>query len=135
MDNRSVNEQGVVDQVAVALSGLCLLHCLLLPIAIVLLPFLGRFDDSHFHVQLLLVVVPVSLFALALGFRRHQDKRILLTGGIGLALLIIGGTIVHTFYGVVADRVLTILGSVMLAFTHYMNSRLSRNCSGLKQSN
>lgn len=133
MDNRSVNEQGVVDQVAVALSGLCLLHCLLLPFAIVLLPFLGRFDESHFHAQLLLVVVPVSVIALVLGFRRHQDKRVLYSGGIGLALLIIGGTVVHAHYGVSADRALTILGSVTLAVTHYMNSKLSRNCSGIKQ--
>lgn len=134
MDNRSVNEQGVVDQVAVALSGLCLLHCLLLPIAIVLLPFLGRFDESHFHVQLLLLVIPVSLFALTLGYRRHADKRVLVSAGIGLALLIIGGTIVHAHYGVSADRALTILGSVILAVTHYRNSKLSRNCRGLKQS-
>lgn len=133
MDNRSVNEQGVVDRVAVALSGLCLLHCLLLPIAIVLMPFLGRFDESHFHLQLLLVVVPVSVFALVLGFRRHQDKRVLGWGGTGLALLIIGGTVAHSHYGVTADRALTILGSVTLAVTHYMNSRLSRNCSGTQQ--
>lgn len=132
MDNRSVNESDTLDQVAVALSGLCLLHCLFLPVVIVALPFLGQLDEGHLHVQMLLVVFPVSVFALALGFRRHKDIRILAWGVVGLLLLLVGGTLAHNLYGVVADRALTICGSVTLAVTHYWNSRLSRNCRAIK---
>ena len=131
MDNRSQDEPGTLDQVAVALSGLCLLHCLLLPAAIVTLPFLGKFDESHLHVQMLIVVLPISIVALALGYRRHGDKRIVAGGVIGLMLLVIGGTVAHSLYGVVADRMLTIAGSVVLAVTHYWNSRLSHSCKRL----
>lgn len=126
MDNRPTSKSNTLDQVAVALSGLCLLHCLLLPIVIVALPFLGQFSDDHFHVQMLLVVVPVSLVALGTGFRRHRDARIILTGVAGLALLIVGSSIVHSRYGLLADSVVTICGSLILGLTHYANSRLSR---------
>lgn len=132
MDNRSVKEPGTLDQVAVALSGLCLVHCLLLPVAIAIIPFLGQVDESHFHLQMLVLVLPVSGIALLLGFRRHGDRRIIVAGIVGLLLLVVGGTLAHSLYGVVADRTLTILGSLILAATHYRNSQLSRRCRSIR---
>ena len=89
MDNRSVKEPGTLDQVAVALSGLCLVHCLMLPFAIAILPFLADIDEGHLHVQMLFVVLPVSGIALWLGYRRHGDRRIIIAGVAGLMLLVI----------------------------------------------
>jgi len=132
MDNRSVKEPGTLDQVAVALSGLCLVHCLMLPVAIAILPFLGEIDEGHLHVQMLFVVLPVSGIALWLGYRRHGDRRIIIAGVAGLMLLVIGGTVAHNLYGLIADRSLTIMGSLVLAITHYRNSRLSRSCTRLR---
>ena len=125
MENSS-GQSPVLDQVAVALSGICLLHCLLLPFAVALLPFLGQFGDDHFHVEMLAVVAPVSIIALYLGFRRHGRGGIVAFGLVGLSLLAIGGTIAHTRYGLLADRTLTVAGSLLLAVTHYRNFRLSR---------
>ena len=125
MENSS-GQSSVLDQVAVALSGLCLLHCLLLPFAVAVLPFLGQFSDDHLHVEMLVVVVPVSVVALYLGFRRHGHIGIVAWGLVGLSLLAVGGTIAHTLYGLLADRTLTVAGSLILACTHYRNFRLSR---------
>lgn len=128
MDNSSANQSDALDKAAVALSGLCLLHCLLLPVIITLLPFLDRFSDRHLHAEILIIVLPVSLIALTLGFRRHADKRVVGLGIAGLLLLLVGATLAHNLFGVVADRMLTIAGSVILALAHYRNSRLSRGC-------
>jgi hypothetical protein len=128
MDNSSANQSDALDKAAVALSGLCLLHCLLLPVIITLLPFLGQFSDRHLHAEILIIVLPVSLIALTIGFRRHADKRVVGLGIAGLLLLLVGATLAHSLYGVVADRMLTITGSVILALAHYRNSRLSRGC-------
>jgi hypothetical protein len=125
MDNSS-GQPAVLDQVAVALSGLCLLHCLLLPFAVAILPFLGQFSDDHFHAELLIVVIPVSIIALALGYRRHRHSGIVAWGLSGLVVLTIGGTIAHSMYGLIADRSLTVVGSVILAITHFRNYRYSR---------
>ncbi|MDH5344410.1 MAG: MerC domain-containing protein [Gammaproteobacteria bacterium] len=118
-----------MDQVAVALSGLCLLHCLLLPFLVAVLPFLAQFGDNHLHAEMLVVVIPVSMVALALGFRRHRHGGIVFTGIVGLAILTIGGTIAHSAYGLSADRALTVIGSITLAITHYRNFRLSRHAA------
>ena len=126
MDNSSGSSE-VLDKVAISLSGLCLVHCLALPLAIVILPFLGQFSDDHLHVQMLIMVIPVSAIALALGFRRHRHVGIVIAGIAGLAIVTIGGTIAHDHYGLFADRLLTIIGSLVLAVTHYRNFRLSRH--------
>ena len=126
MDNSSGPSE-VLDQVAVTLSGLCLVHCLALPFAIAVLPFLGQFSDDHLHAQMLIMVIPVSVIALALGFRRHRHLGVVIAGTISLALVITGGTLAHQYYGLLADRILTIAGSLALAITHYRNFRLSRH--------
>lgn len=120
----------VLDKAAVALSGLCLLHCLALPLVLLLLPFVSALSLDRLHGQMLIVVIPVSVVALLLGFRRHRSRLVLLAGIVGMVLLIIGGTLAHNRLGIAADRTLTIAGAVVLAFTHYRNSRLARHCTG-----
>jgi len=127
MDNRNSGKGRILDHVAIALSGLCLLHCLLLPFIIALLPLLSQIDESHFHAQMLIVVVPVSVFALALGFRRHASKAIIAWGIAGVVILVFGGTIAHANYGATVDTLLTMVGAIVLATTHYFNNRLTRH--------
>ncbi len=127
MDNRFSRQGGILDHAAIVLSGLCLVHCLLLPVIIVAVPLLAQLNETHFHAQMLLVVVPVSLFAFAHGYRRHGNLRIIAGGIAGIALLFIGGTVVHASYGIFAYSLLTIAGSIVLATSHYFNNRLMRH--------
>jgi hypothetical protein len=127
MDDNSSNLSGFLDNLAVAFSGICLLHCLTLPVAIALLPFLSRFDATHFHVQMLIVVLPVSVIAFSLGFRRHRGIAVIVWGAVGMLLLTLGGTVAHSSYGIVADRTLTIGGALILALAHYFNNRFARH--------
>lgn len=128
MDNRSSTTSSTLDQVSLGLSGLCLVHCLFFPVIVAALPFFDQLSAGHFHVQMLAVVVPVSVIALSLGYRRHRNIAVLPFGALGMLLLIVGGTIVHDSYGLTADRVFTITGAVALAVTHYFNTRLSSHC-------
>ncbi len=127
MDNRLSRQGGILDHAAIVLSGLCLVHCLLLPVIIVAVPLLAQLNETHFHAQMLLVVVPVSLFAFAHGYRRHGNLRIIAGGIAGIAVLFIGGTVVHASYGILADSLLTIADSIILATSHYFNNRLMRH--------
>ena len=126
MDNSSGPSE-VLDKVAVTLSGLCLVHCLALPLLIVILPFSGQFSDDHLHMQMLILVIPVSVVALALGFRRHRHPGVVIAGISGMIIITLGGIVAHDYYGLFTDRLLTIIGSLVLAFTHYRNFRLSRH--------
>lgn len=125
MDNRSSSRSGILDHMAITLSGLCLVHCLLLPFVIVALPLLAQFNETHFHVQMLIVVVPVSLFAFAIAYRRHRNKAIIAWGIAGIVIMFIGGTVAHTNYGDLADSLLTVAGSIVLATSHFFNNRLT----------
>lgn len=125
MDN-SFRRRALLDKVAVGLSGLCLLHCLLLPFVVVTLPFLGQFDDDHLHTELLIFVIPVSVIALAVGFRRHGHSSVIFSGVVGLIILTLGALVVHELYGLIADRAMTVTGSLILAVTHYQNFRLAK---------
>ena len=125
MDDSS-RQRALFDKIAVGLSGLCLLHCLLLPFVVAVLPFLGQFDDDHLHAEMLIFVIPVSVVALAVGFRRHGRVRVILAGTAGLTILTLGAFIVHDLYGLFADRMMTVSGSMVLAYTHYQNFRLAR---------
>ncbi len=75
---------------------------------------------------MLVIVLPLSVVALALGFRRHRSSRIVVAGGVGMLALIIGATIAHTYLGLAADRAFTIVGALVLAAAHYFNSIRSR---------
>lgn len=125
MDDSS-RQRALFDKIAVGLSGLCLLHCLLLPFVVAILPFLGQFDDDHLHAEMLIFVVPVSVIALFVGYRRHGQTDVVVSGAIGLLILAIGAFVVHDLYGPMADRLTTVTGSLVLAYTHYRNFRLAK---------
>lgn len=130
MVNSTRKTAAVLDKAAVALSGLCLLHCLALPLLLVTVPALSQLSNGHLHAQILVVAIPVSAIALGIGYRRHANRRVATFGILGMLLLVIGGTVAHSYYGLAADRSLTIAGALVLAVTHYFNSRLVRHCRG-----
>lgn len=127
MENSAVKSSTLLDKTAVTLSGLCLLHCLALPLVLLVLPFLNEIPVEHLHAQMLFVVIPVSVVAFVSGFRRHGNRYVIVSGALGLVVLVIGGTFAHSYYGLLADRALTIAGAAILGVTHYHNSRLSRH--------
>ena len=116
-----------LDGAAVGLSALCLVHCLALPLMVAGLPFLRGFADDHFHEQMLIVVLPLSIVALGLGYRHHRSARIISAGIVGMALLAIGATVAHSHWGLAADQAFTIVGALTLAVAHYFNSVRARH--------
>ena len=119
-----------LDGAAVGLSALCLIHCLALPLLVAGLPFLAQFSEGHLHAQMLLVVLPLSIVALGLGFRHHRSTWIVLTGVLGMLTLVVGATVAHSQLGLSADRSFTIVGALVLATAHFYNSVRTRERKG-----
>lgn len=115
-----------LDGAAVGLSALCLVHCLALPLLVAGLPFLAEFSEGHLHAQMLVIVLPLSIVALGLGFRHHRNTTIVVAGFAGMALLTIGATVAHARWGLTADRAFTITGALVLAAAHFYNSVQTR---------
>ena len=116
-----------LDGAAVGLSALCLVHCLALPLLVAGLPFFAQFAEGHLHAQMLVIVVPLSIVALSLGFRHHRSTNIVIAGAIGMLLLLIGATVAHAAMGLAADRLFTIVGALVLAAAHFHNSVRARS--------
>jgi hypothetical protein len=115
-----------LDGAAIGLSGLCLLHCLALPFFAGALPLLMPFAESHLHAQMLYFAVPLSAVAIGIGYSRHRNPRVVLAAITGIMLLSVGATVAHGSLGLVADRLFTISGSLVLAAAHLWNGLLSR---------
>jgi len=117
-----------MDKAAVALSIICTAHCILLPVAVVLLPALAAIsvDEDQFNSVLLLLVLPTSIIALTMGCRKHRERKVLLLGFCGLSVLIAAIALGHDLLGDTGERILTVLGAGLIAFAHIRNHALCR---------
>jgi hypothetical protein len=117
------------DTIAVALSGLCFVHCLALPLLVISFPLIAPWamDDMFFHRSLLLVVIPVSVIALLLGYRAHHSRRTLLLASAGIAILTMVAITGHEGLSPLSERIATTVGGVVLASSHLLNAWLARN--------
>lgn len=108
------------------LSAICAIHCLATPLLVSLLPSLGvlNLENEAFHLSMLALVIPLSLFGLTLGCKKHQRKQFLLLGAAGVTLLILAVTIGHDFFGEFGEKSLTVLGAVIVSVAHYRNFKL-----------
>ncbi len=121
-----------LDRTAVALSGICLVHCLALPLAIALFPLLGTTLIGHdtFHQLILIVVLPTTVVALAMGYRHHRSLWVAALGFLGAAALVFAAFAVHALHGENLERWVTVAGGVTLALAHIGNFRLCRHAHG-----
>lgn len=118
--------QRVLDGLAIGASALCLIHCLLLPALIVLLPMLAGYLalPEQFHVAALAFAVPTSAIALSLGYRRHHKRAAILIVLPGIALLALGAFVAPSES---IETALTVPGATLLAIGHALNWRAMRH--------
>ena len=119
-----------LDKLAIFLSGICVLHCLITPIALTILPLVaanGMLEDVLFHKAILWIVLPTSIIALFIGCLKHRDIFIVGSGVIGMLLLIIIAFFAHDLFTPLQERVLTSIAGLILAYSHVLNYRSCQN--------
>tara|TARA_B100001057_G_scaffold90415_1_gene86625 strand:+ start:54 stop:446 length:393 start_codon:yes stop_codon:yes gene_type:complete len=123
------NLQATADKSAIGLSALCALHCLLLPITVVLYPNTTSVlpNDEIVHLSILFVVIPVSLFALFRGSQIHKRPSIFYFGVLGLIVLILALVAGHSIFGEYGEKILTLVGSGVLILAHSRNFKVCRD--------
>ena len=121
-----------LDKIAVYLSVLCAVQCLLLPVSALLLPTLSLVPlaDEWFHSLLLFFVIPTSVLAMALGCKKHKSYNIIFYGLIGLGILIVSAIWGHDLFGCKYEKYVTLSGSCIISFAHVKNYLFCRqdNC-------
>lgn len=126
-DARMVDNQqreGSIDGAAAALSSLCLLHCLLLPLGLGLVPVIGGLSGEALHGPawvhwaLLALAAPVSIHALRRGVESHGDHRPWKLALAGFLLMALGAAL-HGREPL--EQLLTVLGGLVVALAHWRN--------------
>ena len=117
-----------IDGIAISLSFLCIVHCFFTPTFLILAPsFLTLSVDNEFiHYLIILLAIPISLYALSLGYRAHDRITFLFIGIIGLSMLftaILMGESILSEYG---EKGITLFGSIIVAYSHFKNLQICK---------
>ena len=123
-----MNTQFKADKLSITLSMACMIHCLLMPSFLILTSgFLAlTINNELIHKVFLILVIPISLYALISGFKNHKITSYLYLGISGLWLLIFAVSFGDGVFGEPAEQVLTFLGSLIVAYSHYQNFQTCR---------
>lgn len=147
--NSHCSSHGWLDSLAISMSVICAVHCLLTPLLVVLFPILATTFWVHqdFHLWMLFFVLPTTSLAVFLGCRKHKDRFVAGFSAIGLACLFAtslyesafhvnqlfqhGAQCTQCTHGELRNNfnlttLVNILGGCLLAGAHIRNYRLCR---------
>ena len=140
------------DKLSICISVCCILHCIALPLIIIILPTVSSYwiNDENVHIVLVLFAVPISIFAMAKSLRKHHSYKCIALALIGLLLLVVAifmhdigfiddhgeqhfdddnvaeehGHDEHGGLGEKLEMIFTVLGGLILFFAHYLNIKM-----------
>ena len=120
---QEMNTQVKADKLSITLSLACVIHCLLMPSFLILTSgFLAlSIDNELIHRVFLIIVLPVSLYALITGYQNHKILSYLYLGISGLWLLFFAVFFGEGVFGEFTEKSLTLIGSIIVATSHYKN--------------
>lgn len=126
---------GLGDIAGMVASGLCLVHCLALPLVAVAAPALGMgldHDHAHghdsVHAFLLWAISLPVLLTLVPGYLRHRRLPVLALGLAGLGSFVAALFVLGPRFGHGAETAGAVLSGVLLMAAHYRNRRAARGC-------
>jgi hypothetical protein len=116
----NVARNGALDRIAIAISGLCLVHCLATSVFIVLLASAGGILVAPaIHETGLTIAILLGSIALGRGVIEHGFMMPSAVGGLGLGVMAGALTMPHSM----VETVYTIVGVLILALGHDLNRR------------
>ena len=121
-----IKSQYVSDKFAMGLSLACVLHCFFVPSFLILTSGMlsVSLDNEFVHKLLVLVAVPISSFALIKGYKYHKTFSFISFGILGLVALILAVVLGESNLGELGEKGLTLLGSILVAYSHFKNYKL-----------
>ncbi len=123
-----IHDHTLWDQLGIAGSILCTIHCAATPLLIGYLSTagLGFLGDELIHQVFAVVLAAIALLAFIPGWRRHRRTSIAIVGGLGVALILAAGFVLDPFISHTQETLVTVAGSLLLIGAHGFNWKLSR---------
>ena len=124
-----IKTQQTTDKFAITLSLFCVLHCFFFPAFVIFTSgFISLSIDNEFvHKLLALTAVPLSIFALTLGYKNHKSIAPIPIGILGLLIFISAVILGEDNIGEFGEKMLTLLGSMLVAYSHFKNYKICKN--------
>ena len=121
--------RSTLDFIGIRLSLLCLVHCLALPLLIVLAPVILRSlpGDVVTHRALAVAILPVGLLAFRFGYRVHRRRWILAVFIAGLLLISTAAFFGEEFLTGYTEVAVTVCGGILLVTAHLLNHCFCRS--------
>ena len=118
------------DRLGIAMSVVCLVHCLMLPVLIAALPLVAAqwLEASAFHAAMALALIPIALLAAVPGLRVHGRVSVGVAMAAGLSLLSTAAFAGERLLSHEMVIGLTVAGGVILVTAHTVNLALCRAC-------
>lgn len=122
---------GTSDKLGIFLSGLCIVHCVLLPVIFLLVPSIGAhfLEEDWTHALLFGVVFVAALSAAIPGYRVHKHTLPLVCFMIGVGILGVATLGAHSLLGHEWEAPLAVLGSSILIAGHFINHKKCQTCT------
>ena len=117
------------DKLSIFVSITCALHCLLMPAFLITTSsFIAlQIDNEFLHGVMLVIIFPISTFALLTGIFNHDGRISFLSGCIGLIILLYAYFAGEEILGEWGEIIMTLIGSAILVFAHWQNFKLCRD--------
>jgi hypothetical protein len=125
-----LTEQSIFSRLSLVLSSLCIIHCLSIPIIVILLPALAGFLSSTVETIIILLIVPISAIGFFPTWRKHQNGRLLAGYLVAITIMLTSHFVFHNIDLRIhaIESILLIIGSVLLAFVIYKNNKHTHVC-------
>lgn len=119
MTDKDISKPGFWDRIGIGLSGLCAIHCLLVPVFVSLIPLWPAFESFHEYTHLIffLAIAPAVVISLK---NRHASGKIPAYLFAGLAVIFIAWFFNHSL-GEYGEAGVTLIGSILLIKGHWLN--------------
>jgi urea transporter len=119
-----------LDTLGAGVSGLCLVHCISMPLVFAFAPTLAHLipGDEIVHRFFAFLVVGAGLPSFIIGFRKHKKWPVVAAGLAGMSV-ILGALIFGDRFGShTAEIAVTMIGSLLLTAAHLGNHTFCRRC-------
>ena len=146
---KSCQSHGWLDKLAISMSVICAVHCLVTPLIVTLLPIISTtfWVHENFHLWMVFLVVPTTTAAVFMGCRKHKDKPVAILSALGMAFIVFVAIYQYSFYAANPDldcracpsctqlglgsffnvtTVLNSVGGLFLDSAHFRNYKLCR---------
>lgn len=119
------------DSLGVALSVLCMIHCLCLPVLIAFAPLLlkGLPGDDVTHRYLTLPIAFFGFLAFRSGYKMHRRRWLLYLFIAGLLLISLAALLGDETLGSFGEAAITVCGGLLLVTAHLVNRSFCRSCA------